>query len=78
MGSSGFAKATGLSGMLDGEMSHDKVTWFLSEREYTSKDVCREVKSTVRKIEGNSVGLYRASGAAGCVTSVMEKNRKNV
>ena len=48
---SGFATATGLSEMLDGEMSHDKVTRFLSEREYTSKDLWREVKSTVRKIE---------------------------
>jgi len=48
---SGYATATGLSSMLDGEMSHDKVTRFLSEREYTSKDLWREVKSTVRKIE---------------------------
>ena len=48
---SGFATATGLSEMLDGEISHDQVTRFLSERAYTSKDVWREVKSTVRKIE---------------------------
>ena len=48
---SGYATATGLSSMLDGEMSHDKVTRFLSEREYTSKDLWRELKSTVRKIE---------------------------
>jgi len=48
---SGFATATGLSEMLDGEISHDKVTRFLSGREYTSKDLWREVKSTVRKIE---------------------------
>lgn len=48
---SGYATATGLSAMLDGEISHDKVTRFLSEREYTSKDLWREVKSAVRKIE---------------------------
>ncbi len=48
---SGYATATGLSAMLDGEVSHDKVTRFLSEREYTSKDLWREVKSTVRQIE---------------------------
>ena len=47
----GYATATGLSAMLDGEISHDKVTRFLSEREYTSKDLWREVKSTVRKVE---------------------------
>src|SRR4051794_15534230 len=48
---SGYATATGLSAMLDGEVSHDKVTRFLSEREYKSKDMWGEVKSTVRKIE---------------------------
>jgi hypothetical protein len=36
---SGYATATGLSSMLDGAVSHDKVTRFLSEREYTSKDL---------------------------------------
>lgn len=48
---SGYATATGLSEMLDGDISHDKVTRFLSEREYTSKDLWREVKATVRKME---------------------------
>lgn len=33
----GYATETGLSGMLEGEISHDKVTRFLSVREYTSK-----------------------------------------
>lgn len=47
----GSATATGLSEMLEGEISHDKVTRFLSEREYTSKDLWREVKATVRKVE---------------------------
>jgi len=45
------ATATGLSAMLDGEISHDKVTRFLSEREYTSKDLWREIKAVVRKVE---------------------------
>lgn len=45
------ATATGLSAMLDGEISHDKVTRFLSEREYTSKDLWREVKAVVGKVE---------------------------
>lgn len=48
---SGYATATGLSAVLDGEVSHDKVTRFLSEREYTSQDLWREVKWAVRKIE---------------------------
>lgn len=50
----GYATATGLSKMVDGEVSHDKITRFLSEREYTSKDLWREVKSTVRQIESEA------------------------
>jgi hypothetical protein len=48
---SGLATATGLSAMLDGEISHDKITRFISGREYTSKDLWKEVKSAVRQIE---------------------------
>lgn len=47
----GAAKATGMSAMVDGEVSHDRVTRFLAEREYTSKDLWKQVKSTVRQIE---------------------------
>lgn len=47
----GCATATGLSAMVDGEVSHDQVTRFLSAREYTSKDLWREVKTTVRQME---------------------------
>lgn len=47
----GHATATGLSAMLDGEVSHDQVARFLSERESTSKDLWGEVKSVVRDIE---------------------------
>lgn len=48
---SGFATATGLSAMLEGDMSHDQLTRYLSAREYTSKDLWGEVKATVRQIE---------------------------
>jgi hypothetical protein len=37
--------------MVDGEVSHDRVTRFLSAQEYTSKDLGRQVKPTVRSIE---------------------------
>ena len=47
----GYATATGLSKMVDGEISHDQVTRFLSQEEYTSKELWHEVKPTVRKIE---------------------------
>jgi hypothetical protein len=47
----GAATATGLSAMLEGDVSHDRITRFLAEREYTSRDLWRQVKSTVRQIE---------------------------
>jgi len=46
-----FGSATGLSAMVDGDVSHDRVTRFLTERAYTSKDLWMQVKSTVREIE---------------------------
>ena len=52
----GAATATGLSAMVDGEVSHDKVTRFLSGQDFTSKDLWQHVKSVVRSIE-NSDGV---------------------
>lgn len=49
----GYATATGMSQMLEGELSHDQITRFLNERTYTSKDLWLEVKPTVRKIEND-------------------------
>ena len=37
--------------MLNGQISHDRVTRFLTEEEYTSKDLWKVVKVPVRKIE---------------------------
>ena len=47
----GYATATGLSNLLDGDISHDTFTRFLSKEEYTSKELWKQVKSTVREIE---------------------------
>jgi hypothetical protein len=47
----GYATATGLSEMVNGQVSHDQITRFLSGEEYTSKDLWHEVKTTVRKVE---------------------------
>jgi hypothetical protein len=43
--------ATGLSSMLEGAISHDKITRFLSNEQYSSKDFWYLVKPFVRKIE---------------------------
>ena len=47
----GATTATGLSALLEGEISHDKVTRFLSERLYTGKDLWLRVKPAIRQIE---------------------------
>ncbi|MFZ5910659.1 MAG: IS701 family transposase [Chloroflexota bacterium] len=47
----GYVTATGLSRMVEGQVSHDQITRFLSGEEYTSKDLWLEVKATVRQVE---------------------------
>ncbi len=47
----GHATATGLSTLVNGQVSHDQITRFLSDRVYTSKDLWQEVKATVRQVE---------------------------
>ena len=37
--------------MVEGQISHDQITRFLSGEEHTSKDLWMEVKGTVRKVE---------------------------
>jgi hypothetical protein len=43
--------ATGLSLLLDNAVSHDQITRFLSEADYTSRDLWALVKPTVRAVE---------------------------
>ncbi len=51
LSSFGSATATGLSEMVQGAVSHDKVTRFLSGRDYTSKDLWMQVKAVIRQVE---------------------------
>lgn len=53
----GFATATGLSAVVDGQVSHDKVTRFLSGSLFTSQDLWQLVKPTVRQIEQDDAVL---------------------
>jgi hypothetical protein len=46
-----FTTATGMSATLDGAVSHDAITRFLSAREYTNKDLWKLVKPVIREIE---------------------------
>ena len=49
-----YATATGLSDMVDGEFSHDKVTRFLRQGDFDSKMLWKYVKSTVRERENQN------------------------
>jgi IS4 transposase len=51
LSSFGPTTATDLSSLLDGEVSHDQVTRFLSGDAYTSKTLWQHIKSTLRSVE---------------------------
>jgi hypothetical protein len=51
LSSFGQTSATGLSRLVDGEISHDNVSRFLSGNEFTSKTLWQKVKPLVRKHE---------------------------
>jgi hypothetical protein len=53
----GQVTATGLSSLLDGSISHDKITRLLSGQEYGSKDLWQEVKPLVRAHENEDACL---------------------
>jgi hypothetical protein len=53
----GQATATGLSQLLDGEISHDQVTRFLASQPKTSADLWRVVKPILRQVERDDAVL---------------------
>ena len=57
LSSFGQVTATGLSNLLDGALSHDKITRMLSRNEFTSSDLWAEVKPLVRKYESEDACL---------------------
>ncbi|MDR2138777.1 MAG: transposase [Tannerella sp.] len=57
LSSFGQVTATGLSGLLDGAVSHDTITRTLSGSEYTSRDLWQEVKPLVREYESEEACL---------------------
>lgn len=57
-----YATATGLSDMVDGEFSHDKVTRFLRLGAFDSKMLWAYVKSAVRERETQSGVLILDDG----------------
>lgn len=53
----GLTTATGLSTLLNGAISHDKITRFLSETDFTSADLWCLVKPTVRQVQNDQAVL---------------------
>lgn len=49
----GHATATGLERILPDYLTHDKITHMLNNHEYTSKDLFRATKKTIRKVEND-------------------------
>jgi hypothetical protein len=52
------ATATGLSHLLNGDLSHDQITRFLNKEELTSKHLWQYVKPAVRKHEQEEGGVF--------------------
>jgi len=52
------ATATGLSQLLEGAISHDQVTRFLHQKEFSSKDLWQYVKPEIRKHEQEKGGVF--------------------
>lgn len=52
-----YATATGLSDLLDGQISHDKITRFLNSNEASSKDLWEYIKPEIRRIEQKEGGV---------------------
>jgi len=51
------ATAIGLSDLLEGRISHDKITRFLNGKEFSSKELWEYVKPEIRKIEQDMGGV---------------------
>jgi len=54
LASFGATTATGLSDLLEGEVSHDQVTRYLAGREKTASDLWRTVKALVRDVQSEA------------------------
>ena len=56
----GQTTATGLERLLNGVVSHDRITRFLAKEDYTSRDLWQLVKPKVRQVESGEDGLVKS------------------
>lgn len=52
-----YATATGLSALLDGQISHDRVTRFLNNNQFNSKDLWLYIKPEIHRHEEEKGGV---------------------
>ena len=52
-----YATAVGLADLLEGRISHDKITRFLNGKEFASKELWEHIKPEIRKVEQNVGGV---------------------
>lgn len=52
-----YATATGLSNLLDGQISHDKITRFLNNNQFDSKDLWQFIKPEIHRHEQDRGGV---------------------
>ncbi len=52
-----YATAIGLSDLLQGQISHDKITRFLNSKESSSKELWEYIKPEIRRVEQDSGGV---------------------
>lgn len=52
-----YATATGLEALLEGELSHDKISRFLKQYKFGAKDLWKYIKPEVRKFEKAKEGV---------------------
>ncbi|MDR2470197.1 MAG: IS701 family transposase, partial [Tannerella sp.] len=72
LSSSGQTTATGLSELLEGHLSHDKISRLLSGNNFTSKDLWHQVKSLIRSQETEDACLIFDNTITG--KSYMDEN----
>ncbi len=52
-----YATATGLSSLLDGQVSHDKITRFLNNNKFSAKDIWQYIKTNIRRYQQDNGGV---------------------
>ena len=73
-----YATSTGLSSLLEGSISHDKITRFLNREELSGKDLWLYIKPQIREVESEGGALILDDCIEGDCRNQMQTDKKNV